>query len=59
MLTAARLRTACAAPGVEQVRFDTSQHTQGFYRRFGFVVEGITPDGYGPGLDRWDMLVRF
>lgn len=58
LLTAARLKCARNTPGVEQVRLDTSQHTQGFYRRFGFVVEGIVPDGYGPGLDRWDMLLR-
>lgn len=58
LLTAARLKSARAIPGVEQVRLDTSQHTQGFYQRFGFVVEGIVPDGYGPGLDRWHMLLR-
>ncbi|MCC2976661.1 GNAT family N-acetyltransferase [Sphingomonas sp. PL-96] len=58
VLTAARLKSARNTPGVEQVRLDTSQHTQGFYRRSGFVVEGIVPDGYGPGLDRWDMLLR-
>lgn len=58
LLTAARLKSARATPGVEQIRLDTSQHTQGFYRRFGFVVEGIVPDGYGPGLDRWNMLLR-
>lgn len=59
LITTARLRAAQATPGVEQVRLDTSQHTQGFYRRFGFQVEKIVPDGYGPGLDRWDMLLRF
>lgn len=59
MLTTARLRAAQTTPGVAQVRIDTSQHTQGFYRRFGFTVEKIVPDGYGPGLDRWDMLLRF
>lgn len=58
-LTEARLRAAAATPGVTQVRIDTSQHTHGFYRRFGFTVENIVPDGYGPGLDRWDMLLRF
>ncbi|WP_299864130.1 GNAT family N-acetyltransferase [uncultured Roseobacter sp.] len=59
MLTKARLRAAQNTPGVTQVRLDTSQHTQGFYRRFGFTVEKIVPDGYGPGLDRWDMLLCF
>lgn len=59
MLTKERLRAAEAAHGVTQVRIDTSQHTQGFYARFGFQAEAITPEGYGSGLDRWDMLLRF
>ncbi len=58
LLTMARLEAARAIPGVEQVRLDTSQHTKGFYQRFGFVVKEVVPNGYGPGLDRWDMLLR-
>ena len=42
-------------PGVEEVRLDTSQHSQGFFARFGFVTTTITRDGYAPGLDRYDM----
>ncbi|WP_218647408.1 GNAT family N-acetyltransferase [Sphingobium lactosutens] len=56
-LTQARLTVAAAKPGVIQIRLDTSQHTQGFYARFGFQTERITQEGYGPGLDRWDMLL--
>ncbi len=59
ILTQARLDAARATPGVRQVRLDTSQHTQGFYARFGFVVERVVPDGYSPGLDRVDMLLRW
>ena len=59
ILTQARLDAARATPGVRQVRLDTSQHTKGFYARFGFVVEQVVPDGYGPGLDRVDMLLRW
>jgi N-acetylglutamate synthase-like GNAT family acetyltransferase len=29
----------------------TSQHTEGFYKRFGFVTVERTPDGFGPGID--------
>ncbi len=29
----------------------TSQHTQGFYEKFGFRLVSHTPDGFGPGLD--------
>ncbi|VXC67683.1 GNAT family N-acetyltransferase [Sphingomonas sp. 8AM] len=59
ILTQARLDAARAAPGVRQVRLDTSQHTQGFYARLGFGVERVVPDGYAPGLDRVDMLLRW
>ncbi|MEH3122505.1 MAG: GNAT family N-acetyltransferase [Sphingomonas phyllosphaerae] len=59
ILTQSRLDAARATPGVRQVRLDTSQHTQGFYARFGFEVERVVPDGYAPGLDRVDMLLRW
>lgn len=40
----------------------TSQHTQGFYEKFGFVLTEHTPDGFGPGLDickmKLDHLAR-
>jgi hypothetical protein len=42
LLTTIRLEAARAISGVEQVRLDTSQHTQGFYRRFGFGGGGST-----------------
>lgn len=57
-LTEARLAAARATPGVRRVRLDTSQHTQGFYARFGFETVRVTPDGYGPGLERWDMVLK-
>lgn len=34
------------------VQIDTSQHTQGFYQRFGFVITLLQPDGFSPGIDR-------
>ncbi len=54
-LTGARLAAARATPGVEVVRLDTGRWTTGFYERFGFVLETVTPDGYAPGSDRHDM----
>lgn len=54
-LTEARLAAARATPGVEVVRLDTGRWTTGFYERFGFVLERVTPDGYAPGSDRHDM----
>lgn len=37
-------------PGLPLVT-STSQHTEGFYRKFGFVTVEHTPDGFGPGID--------
>lgn len=37
------------------VRLVTSQHTDGFFRRYGFEVRGRVVDGYGPGLDKVSM----
>lgn len=42
-------------PNFEQ-RLGTSQHTFEFYQRMGFEVTSITPDGFGKGLDRYDMV---
>ncbi|MDV3468426.1 GNAT family N-acetyltransferase [Stenotrophomonas sp. C3(2023)] len=57
-LLLARLDAVRLTPGVERIVLDTSQHTQGFYARFGFVATAVTPDGYGAGLDRWDMALE-
>ena len=56
-LLSARLDALRRIGGVRRVTLDTSQHSQGFYARFGFRPLGVTPDGYGPGLDRWDMVL--
>lgn len=53
-----RLEAIRERGGVDLVLLDTSQHTQAFYSRFGFVAQQVTPDGYGGGLDRWDMVLR-
>lgn len=41
-------------PGYKIV-LDTSQHTFGFFEKYGFVVKKITKDAYADGLDRYDM----
>ncbi|MCC8620122.1 GNAT family N-acetyltransferase [Xanthomonas vesicatoria] len=55
MLLLARLEALRMRPNVGRVVLDTSQHTQAFYTRFGFTVQQVTQNGYGFGLDRWDM----
>jgi [ribosomal protein S18]-alanine N-acetyltransferase len=40
-----------------RVLLDTTQHSYGFFERLGFRVTKITPDCYGPGLSRYDMVL--
>ncbi|WP_395540912.1 GNAT family N-acetyltransferase [Neotabrizicola sp. sgz301269] len=56
-LTKARLARARVLPGIERVHLATSQHTAGFYAGFGFAVTTVVPDGFGPGLDRCEMVL--
>ncbi len=58
LLAEARLDLARSIPQVETITLNTSQHTKGFYEKFGFIATTITPDGYAPGLDRWDMILQ-
>lgn len=57
-LTEARLLAINAMPQIKTVHMNTSQHTQLFYARFGFVPVKVTPDGHGLGIDRWDMVLH-
>jgi predicted GNAT family N-acyltransferase len=57
MLLRVRLEALRSSPSIEQVILDTSQYTQAFYARFGFVVNQVVLKGYGPGLNRWDMTL--
>lgn len=58
ILTQARLTLARAKPDLTKIKLSTSQHTNGFYERFGFALSKITPNGFGPGLDRLDMTLE-
>lgn len=57
-LTLARLALARATPGLTQIALATSQHTRRFYEGMGFTALKVTPDGFGPNLDRCDMILR-
>lgn len=57
-LTEARLDLARSLPSIRELMLATSQHTRGFYEKFGFIVTSITPDGFGVGLDRVDMALQ-
>lgn len=55
LLLRERLRGIAAELPAGEVLLDTSQRSRSFFERFGFEVVKITPEGYGPALDRVDM----
>ena len=57
-LTEARLERIRREGSVRAVTLCTSQHTRGFYERLGFVTLKVEPDGFYPGLDRYDMRLE-
>lgn len=57
-LIAARLDLVRTMPGIASISLSTSQHTQGFYEGFGFKVIEVVKNGYGPGIDRCDMILQ-
>ena len=40
------------------VQIDTSQHSQGFFERYGFQVKAITENYFAVGLHRVDMQLN-
>jgi uncharacterized protein (TIGR02569 family) len=56
-LLLARLFLLAERPRITRVRLDTSQHTRGFFEREGFAVQAGTPNGYAPGLHRYEMTL--
>ncbi|MFN7092003.1 MAG: GNAT family N-acetyltransferase [Allorhizobium sp.] len=57
-LTEERLKLARSSAQIAELVLATSQHTFSFYRRHGFAVVKVTPDGFAPGMDRYDMRLR-
>ena len=55
LLLTERLDRIRADGGASTVILDTSQHSRGFFERYGFQPSAEQQDGYGGGLDRVDM----
>jgi len=51
LLTEYRIEKSLDVFGQKRLVTSTSQHTEGFYQKFGFVTVEHTPDGFGPGID--------
>ena len=58
-MTEFRIRMAREKFGDVPLVTSTSQHTRGFYEKFGFRVTEHTPDGFGPGIDTCKMRLDF
>lgn len=54
-LTEFRIDLARKKYGELPVTIGTSQHTKGFYEKFGFQMTEHIPDGFGPGIDNCKM----
>lgn len=51
VLTDYRLSQLKANASIEVVQIETSQHTENFYKKRGFVVTKSVPNGFGDGID--------
>jgi ribosomal protein S18 acetylase RimI-like enzyme len=40
------------------IKIETSQHTAGFYKKNGFRILDIVPNGFGEGLDKYIMKLE-
>ena len=58
-LTEFRIKYAREKYGDVPLTIGTSQHTQGFYEKFGFRLTEYEKDGYGPGIDTCKMRLEF
>lgn len=58
-LTEFRITYARGKYGNVPLTIGTSQHTQGFYEKFGFRLTEYEKDGYGPGIDACKMRWEF
>ncbi|MGF1908373.1 GNAT family N-acetyltransferase [Vibrio kasasachensis] len=57
-LTAFRLSNLKADRDIAKVIIETSQHTEGFYRKQGFLTTNIIKNGFGEGIDCVSMELR-
>ncbi|CAN5341851.1 GNAT family N-acetyltransferase [soil metagenome] len=59
VLTEYRIGRSREIFGAKSLVTSTSQHTEGFYKKFGFVTFEHTPDGFGRGIDICKMRLEF
>ncbi len=59
ILLLARLAAIARLLDVQSVDLGTSQHTQGFFERYGFHVVNVVKDGLASGLDDVEMTLQW
>jgi predicted GNAT family N-acyltransferase len=52
-----RLTRIAAEPVFKTAIIETTQHSCGFFARYGFIETARMPDGFAPGMDRVDMTL--
>lgn len=57
-LLAERLKKIYSDSGESLVKIETSQHSRGFFERFGFAATNTIENHFAPGIDRVDMELR-
>lgn len=57
-LLAHRLQQIATLYPGKKVIIDTTQHSFGFFEKYGFVTTQITPDFYTVGMHRYDMVLE-
>lgn len=58
LLTKYRMERSREIFGDKPMVNSTSQHTEGFYKKLGFVTVEHTQDGFGPGIDICKMRLE-
>lgn len=53
-----RLKEIQVQPKLLMVNIDTSQHAEGFFKKFGFVITNTVKNGYGVGLHKIYMRLK-
>ncbi|MCV2353104.1 GNAT family N-acetyltransferase [Paucibacter sp. B2R-40] len=57
-LLAWRVNHLFLRPETAEITIDTSQHTAGFFARYGFRTTQQISDGFGPGIDQISMSLQ-
>ena len=58
LLTKYRLSKIIVNKNINLVKIDTSQHTESFYKKHGFVTTKTLKDGFGQGVDSITMELK-